>query len=485
MKGRTLFYGALLAFVGAFMALFIYTRFIEKPLTVSAGDNNTSITPLPGVFTNFPMQQNPIDFTFAAEQTVHAVVHVKTKSTVTYGGYSNPLFEFFYGDQQRQQSREVRGYGSGVIISNDGYIITNNHVIDRADQVEVTLNDRRTFDAEIIGRDPSTDIALLKISEKISDLPWIRYGNSDELKLGEWVLAVGNPFNLTSTVTAGIISARGRSLGLLDDQYRIESFIQTDAALNMGNSGGALVNTRAELIGITTAIISPSGAYAGNSFAVPVTIVRKVVEDLKEFGTVQRAIIGVNITDVTAEIAKEKKLQEVKGILINSVVEGGAAEEAGIEAEDVIMRINKREVSTSGELQEEIGRFRPGDKVDVTVIRDGKERTYKVTLKNLQGGTGVVEASATDNIVFGATLEPISAQERRSLRIDSGVRVVETGDGRLADLGIRKGYIITSVNGRKVSNANDVRNATSGENSLTAIEGYQSNGTYFSFQFRK
>jgi Do/DeqQ family serine protease len=436
------------------------------------------------MFTNFPMQQNPIDFTFAAEQTVHAVVHVKTKSTVSYGGYSNPLWEFFYGEQQRPQSREVRGYGSGVIISNDGYIITNNHVIERADEVEVTLNDRRTFDAEIIGRDPSTDIALLRIKEKVNNLPWIRYGNSDDLKLGEWVLAMGNPFNLTSTVTAGIVSARGRSLGLLDDQYRIESFIQTDAALNMGNSGGALVNTRAELIGITTAIISPSGAYAGNSFAVPVTIVKKVVEDLKEFGAVQRAIIGVNITDVTAEIAKEKKLSTVSGVLISTVVEGGAAEEAGIKADDIILKVNNRDVSTSGELQEEVGRYRPGDKVDVTVFRDGKERTFKVTLKNLQGGTGVVEASATGNVVFGATLEPLSSQDRRSLRIDSGVRVAEAGEGRLADLGIRKGYIITSVNGRKVNDANDVRNATSGEKSLTAIEGYQSNGTYFSFQFR-
>lgn len=485
MKGRTLLYGALLAFVGAFMALFIYTRFFEKPeSTASANVSDSSITPLPGMFTNFPMQQNAVDFTFAAEQTVHAVVHVKTKSTVSYGGSSNPLFEFFYGEQQRPQSREVRGYGSGVIITNDGYIITNNHVIDRAEQVEVTLNDRRTFDADIVGRDPSTDIALLKIKEKVNNLPWIRYGDSDDLKLGEWVLAVGNPFNLTSTVTAGIVSARGRSLGLLDDQYRIESFIQTDAALNMGNSGGALVNTRAELVGITTAIISPSGAYAGNSFAVPVTIVRKVVEDLREFGAVQRAIIGVNISDVTAEVAKEKKLSAVKGVLINSVVEGGAAEEAGITAEDVILKVNNRDVSTSGELQEEVGRYRPGDRIDVTVIRDGKERTFKVTLRNLQGGTGVVEAQATGNIVFGATVEPLTAQERRSMRIDAGVIVREAGEGRLADLGIRKGYVITSVNGRKVNNANDIRNATLGEKSLTAIEGYQSNGTYFSFQFR-
>lgn len=485
MKGKSIIWGVLLAFFGAFIALFTYTRFLEKPAVpavTTTGDNSVTIPA--GVLTNLPMQQGFIDFTVAAEQTVHAVVHVKTKSVVSYGGYSNPLWEFFYGPQQREQSREVRGYGSGVIISADGYIITNNHVIERADEVEVTLNDRRTFLAEIVGRDPSTDIALLKVKEKVNDLPWIKYGNSDNLKLGEWVLAVGNPFNLTSTVTAGIVSARGRSLGLLDDQYRIESFIQTDAALNMGNSGGALVNTRAELVGITTAIISPSGAYAGNSFAVPVTIVRKVVDDLKEFGAVQRAIIGVNIADVTAEVAKEQKLPTLSGVLITGITQGGAAEEAGLKVNDIIVKVNSKVVASSGELQEEVGRFRPGDKVALTVLRDGKERNYNVTLRNLQGGTGVVEASATGAVVFGATLEPLTSQERRQLRTESGVRVAEIGEGRLADLGIRKGYIITSVNGKSVSSADDVRNATSGEKSLTSIEGFQSNGTYFSFQFR-
>ncbi|MBE0676617.1 MAG: Do family serine endopeptidase [Bacteroidales bacterium] len=485
MKGRSILWGVMLAFVGAFLALFTYTRFLEKPGNSATVDSkDTSVSMPQGLLTNLPMQQNPVDFTFAAEQTVHAVVHVKTKSTVSYEGYSNPLFEFFYGGEAQRQPREVRGYGSGVIISADGYVITNNHVIDRADEVEVTLNDRRTFTAEIIGRDPSTDIALLKIKDNDKNLPWIRYGNSDDLKLGEWVLAVGNPFNLTSTVTAGIVSARGRSLGLLDDQYRIESFIQTDAALNMGNSGGALVNTRAELVGITTAIISPSGAYAGNSFAVPVTIVKKVVDDLREFGAVQRAIIGVNIADVTDEVAKEQKLPSVKGVLITGLTEGGAAEEAGIKLNDVIVKVNNKEVITSGELQEEVGRFRPGDKINVTVLRDGKERTLNVTLRNLQGGTGVVEAQLTGNVVFGATLDPLGAQEKRQMRIDAGVRVREIADGRLADLGIRKGYIITAINGKKVNSADDARSASGGEKSLTSIEGYQSNGTYFSFQFR-
>jgi serine protease Do len=483
MKGRSILYGLIIAFAGAFLALFTYTRFIEKQTGDVAGNKSDTSISAPSVLTSLPAQQNPIDFTFAAEQTVHAVVHVKTKTTVS-SGYSNPIYEFFYGEAQRQP-REVRGYGSGVIISNDGYIITNNHVIDRADVVEVTLNDRRVFEADIVGRDPGTDIALLKIREKEKDLPWIRYGNSDDLRLGEWVLAIGNPFNLTSTVTAGIVSAKGRSLNLLEGDYRIESFIQTDAALNMGNSGGALVNTRAELVGITTAIISPSGAYAGNSFAVPVTIVKKVVDDLKEFGAVQRAIIGVNITDVTAEIAKEYKLSSVKGVFISGLVAGGAAEEAGVKPNDVIVRINNREIASSGQLQEEIGRYRPGDKVNVTVVRDGRERVVPVTLLNLQGGTGVVEAAGQqNNVAFGATLEPLSQQERRSMRIDSGLRVREIAEGRLSELGVRKGYIITSINGKKVNSADDVRNASSGEKTLTSIEGYQSNGTFFSFQFR-
>lgn len=482
MKGRSILYGLIIAFSGAFLALFTYTRFIEKSTGDVAGNRNDTSISAPSVLTSLLPQQNPVDFTFAAEQTVHAVVHVKTKTTVS-SGYANPIYEFFYGETQRQP-REVRGYGSGVIISNDGYIITNNHVIDRADAVEVILNDRRVFEADIVGRDPGTDIALLKIREKESDLPWIKYGNSDDLKLGEWVLAVGNPFNLTSTVTAGIVSAKGRSLNLLEGDYRIESFIQTDAALNMGNSGGALVNTRAELVGITTAIISPSGAYAGNSFAVPVTIVKKVVDDLKEFGAVQRAIIGVNIGDVTAEIAKEYKLPSMKGIFISGLVAGGAAEEAGIKPNDVIVKINSREVASSGQLQEEIGRYRPGDKVNVTVVRDGKERVVPVTLRNLQGGTGVVEASAAENnVAFGATLEPLSQQERRSMRIESGLRVREIAEGRLSELGVRKGYIITSINGKKVNSADDVRNASSGEKTLTSIEGYQSNGTFFSFTF--
>jgi serine protease Do len=325
MKGKGLITTLLVALFGALAGLFIYTRFLDRDKLVTGSEKERQMIEENARYTSMVPQSGVNDFTFAAEQTVHGVVHVKTRTTVS-SSYSNPLYEFFYGPGA-SQPREVRGFGSGVIMTADGYIVTNNHVIDEADEVDVTLNDKRTFAAEVVGRDPSTDIAVLKV--KATGLPYIRFGNSDAIRLGEWVLAVGNPFNLTSTVTAGIVSARGRSLGLLDNQYRIESFIQTDAALNQGNSGGALVNVRGELIGITTAIISPSGAYAGNSFAVPSSIVKKVYEDLKEFGEVQRGLMGVNITDVTSEIAEQENLKEIRGVYLTGVIEDGAAKLQG------------------------------------------------------------------------------------------------------------------------------------------------------------
>jgi len=362
------------------------------------------------------MQQGQIDFTYAAEKTVHAVVHVRTKSMVGPQA-TNPIMEWFYGERY-SRPREVQGFGSGVIITADGYIITNNHVIEDAENVEVKLNDNRTFQAEVVGRDPSTDIALLKVTA--SDLPFVEYGDSDQLRLGEWVLAVGNPFNLTSTVTAGIVSAKGRSLGILENDLRIESFIQTDAALNMGNSGGALVNTRGELVGITSAIVTPSGAYAGNSFAIPVTIARKVVEDLKQFGEVQRAIIGVTIDEVTQEDAKKYKLSEVRGARITGIVPGGSAEAAGLKENDIIIRFGGVTVSSVSELQEQVGKQRPGDKSLITYIRNGKEITVSITMKNVAGNTSVVtrEMGVTSGLVFGARLESLGSDEREKFDVD-------------------------------------------------------------------
>jgi len=481
MKGKSLITTLLIALLGAVVGLFIYTRFLDKEKLVTGGDKDKELVKENARYTSMLTQSGVNDFTFAAEQTVHAVVHVKTKATVSSQS-SNPLYEFFYGPGTNQE-REVRGFGSGVIVTPDGYIVTANHVIEEADEVDVTLNDKRTFVADVVGRDPSTDIALLKI--KATGLPYIKFGDSDAIRLGEWVLAVGNPFNLTSTVTAGIISARGRSLGLLDDQYRIESFIQTDAAMNPGNSGGALVNTNGELIGLTTAIYSPTGAYAGNSFAIPTSIVKKVYDDLKQYGEVQRGLMGVNITDVTSEIAKEENLDEVKGVYLSGIVDGGAAKAAGLQEKDVIIAVNGEPVGTTSDLQEKVNRFRPGDKIEVTYIRKGKPDTKTVELRNMEGGTGVVAPGSTSTTVYGATFAPLASGDKEQLGIENGVKITAVSEGRFRDLGLAKGAVIVNVNGQKVNSAADVRKATNNEKSLSSIEGYTTDGTYFKYQTRR
>lgn len=481
MKGRWLITTLLVALFGALAGLFIYTRFLDRDSMVTDTEKERRMTEENARYTSLVPQSGVNDFTFAAELTVHAVVHVKTRATVGSSS-SNPLYEFFYGPGANRP-REVRGFGSGVIVSADGYIVTNNHVIEEAESVDVTLNDKRTFPAEVVGRDPSTDIALLKI--KKTGLPYIKFGNSDAIRLGEWVLAVGNPFNLTSTVTAGIVSARGRSLNLLDNQYRIESFIQTDAALNQGNSGGALVNTRGDLIGITTAIISPSGAYAGNSFAVPSSIVQKVYEDLKQYGEVQRGLMGVNITDVTDEIAKEENLKEVKGVYLTGVIEDGAAKAAGLAEKDVIIAINGQPVQTTADLQEKVSRYKPGDKVEVTYLRRGRQDNKTVVLRNFEGGTGVVSPGSQNVSLFGATFASVTSGDKQQYGISNGVKITSISEGRLRDLGLSKGTVIVDVNGQKVNTAADIRRATNDEKSLTSVEGFTPDGTYFKYQTKR
>jgi Do/DeqQ family serine protease len=481
MKGKRLISTLLIAIFGALIGLFVYTRFLDRSKLATGDDRSNRENAGNAVYTALVPQSGVNDFTYAADKTVHAVVHVKTKTKVS-SSFSNPLYEFFYGPEA-STPREVRGYGSGVIVTADGYIVTNNHVIEDADEVEVTLNDKRNFTAEVVGRDPSTDIAVLKI--KANDLPYIKFGDSDALRLGEWVLAVGNPFNLTSTVTAGIVSAIGRSLGLLDNQYRIESFIQTDAALNPGNSGGALVNTQGELVGITTAIISPSGAYAGNAFAVPTSIVKKVYEDIRQYGEVQRGLMGVNISDVTEEIAKEQNLKEINGVYVADVTEDGAAKAAGLQAKDVIVAVNGEPVKTTADLQEKINRFRPGDKVNVTYIRKGKEDNKTIVLRNIEGTTGVVAPGATSTTVFGATFAPLTSNEKAQFNIGSGVRITSISDGRFRDLGFSKGTVILSVNGEKVNSAADIRKITNDEKKLTSVEGFTTDGTYFKYETRR
>lgn len=486
MKAKTIITTVLITLFGVFVTLFVYTQFFERPKQeVINRDFESAGHTAPAVMTSMQIQEVPVDFTYAAEQTVHAVVHVRTRSTVTMGSeYDNPLFEFFYGNTAKQRPQKVTGFGSGVIISPDGYIITNNHVIEGADSIQVTLNNNKTYVAKLVGKDPDSDIALLKVNAQ--NLPTIKYGDSDKLRLGEWVLAVGNPFNLTSTVTAGIVSALGRSLNFDEGDnkgYKIEAYIQTDAALNVGNSGGALVNTKAELVGITAAIISPTGAFSGNSFAIPVNIVKKVVNDLRMYGKVQRGMMGINITDVTSEIADREKLKDVSGVSIISVNQGGAAEAAGLKAKDIITRIDGATISNSAELQETVSQHHPGDKLNVTYIRGGRENKAEVVLKNFEGKSGT-ELATTGDTVFGSKVVPLTSQDKRKFDVNSGVKVTDVGEGKLKELGISKGTIISTINGKAVNSASDIRQVASDEENITSIEGIQPNGTFFSYQFR-
>lgn len=430
------------------------------------------------------------DFTGAAEASVNAVVHVTTVTEDKYNQLAyDPFHQFFYGQPQQ---RIQQGSGSGVIIDKDGYIVTNNHVVANADKIEVILNDKRTYTAELIGTDPQTDLALLKIKEK--NLPFLAYGNSDQVRVGEWCLAIGNPFNLTSTITAGIISAKGRNINILENDpehgmFPIESFIQTDAAVNPGNSGGALVSTNGDLIGINSAIASQNGAYIGYSFAIPVNIVKKVVSDLAEFGTVQRAFIGVSIRDIDSKLAEEKSLKELKGIYVNGLTENGSAEEAGVHLGDVITKIEGFEVNNVSELQEQVSKYRPGDKVSVTLTRDNKEITLPLVLKNKDGNVSVVkkekaEAKEIKTIAsLGASFEAVSKSEMKKLDIQNGVRVSEIHSGKLAAAGVREGFIITSIDKKRISSLADIENAMKGKSGGILIEGVYPNGMHAYYGF--
>jgi Do/DeqQ family serine protease len=431
-------------------------------------------------FVNLPAnsQQQLPDLTFAAENSVHAVVHIATRS-VRGGGWSsgNPFFDEFFG-LRPQQPQIAMGYGSGVILAEDGYIVTNNHVIERAQEIKVILNNKQEYDARLVGTDPSTDLALLKIEAE--NLPYLTYGNSDELKLGEWVLAVGNPFNLTSTVTAGIVSARARNLGINADQYSIESFIQTDAAVNPGNSGGALVNQQGNLVGINTAIASRTGSYAGYSFAVPVSIVQKVVEDLKEFGEVQRALLGVNIMDVTGSLAQDKGLDKVEGVFVAGVSENGAAKEAGIKEGDVILSVAGDPVNSAAELQEKVSQFRPGDDVKIVVKRNGDRKQFEVTLRNKHGDTQIVRDNVT---VLGASFEAIGNNDKQNLNIEYGIKIIDLESGKLKDAGLSEGFIITHVNKKPIYEVNDFKREIGNARGGVLVEGVYPNGELAYFVF--
>lgn len=457
---KTLLALLVVAGVSSATSIALFSTLQDKSETTSINaDTDPSAYATPTTFT--PVVSRPAvetDFTRAAASTVNAVVSIKSTTMQqqrSSGSMEEELFRYFFGQGRRDYTPQPRvGMGSGVIISEDGYIVTNNHVIDQANKIEVTLNDKRSFEATLIGSDPVTDLALLKIDAE--KLPIVRFGDSDKLQVGEWVLAVGNPFQLNSTVTAGIVSAKSRNLGMIAPSNRmgIESFIQTDAAVNPGNSGGALVNTAGELVGINTAIYSETGNYAGYSFAIPTSIVSKVITDLKQYGTVQRAMLGVSIMEMNDQLAKEKKIELRKGVYVAEVSERSAALEAGLESGDVIVAINGVATPTVAILQEQIARYRPGDKVKIEYFRGKDKKEADATLKNSDGNTEVTKASNID--MLGATLKEASDELKNKLRIRGGVEVTKVKEGQFKKAGIRDGFVILDINGERIMNVKNV-----------------------------
>ena len=428
--------------------------------------------------------QNTPDFVDAAENSVNAVVHIMTKvvrQSTTYNDFFGALLGQIYGYPGQTRNNTMVAYGSGVVLTPDGYIVTNNHVVEGADEVEVTFNNKVKRSATIIGTDPTTDLALIKVDA--SGLDYLVFGDSDQVRIGEWVLAVGNPFNLTSTVTAGIVSAKARNLSILGEGTSVESFIQTDAAVNPGNSGGALVNTKGELVGINAAIASHTGSYEGYSFAIPSNIVRKVVDDLLLYGTAQRGYLGVQIAELTQELAEKEGLENIEGVYIADVTNGGAAKLAGIKSGDVITTINGKKVNSTTQLKESIGQYRPGDKVDVEVNRNGKHHHYELTLLNEAGNVDLVKSGDSFyNAEFGLMLQSVNQDEMSRLNIRNGLKIVEIREGRFMNSGVPVDFVITKVNGNAVNNKTDLENALKNNRSRrTTIEGVYPNGMMGSF----
>lgn len=429
---------------------------------------------------SLPAPEYP-DFTYTAETCVKSVVHVKVVTHANAQQVPQSIFDFFFGyGSPNMQPREQVGMGSGVIITTDGYIVTNNHVVKGADEVEVTLENKRAFKAQVIGTDPVTDIALLKIDA--TELPALSFGDSDALRLGQWVLAIGNPYNLRSTVTAGIVSAKGRSMIMPGDEFKIEAFIQTDAAVNQGNSGGALVNARGELVGINTAIASRTGSYAGYSFAIPSSIVRKVVNDMIKYeGVVQRALLGISMQELTDELAKEKGIDQLQGVYIAEIVPGSAAEKGGLKPGDILTAINGVKVNKATDVQEQISKFSPADKVVLSYVREGKKMETEVELQNQVGDTGLVRGGDKEVSHFmGAQLRTVDKEIKERLRIQGGVEVMAVTEGKLREAGIKKGFVITHVNQKAVASPAQLAAAVQSSTRGVLIEGkYPDGSTYY------
>lgn len=498
----------LTAFVGGALALGAY-KVIENKYS----DNMSFEEKQKVYFTSNKMapvvsSTGSLDFTEAAAAATPAVVYIRTTYSSQSGG-SQDRMEQMFGDMFGQRKAQVAS-GSGVIISPDGYIVTNNHVVEKADKITVATNDHRTFQAKVIGTDPNTDLALIKISA--NDLPIVKLGNSDEVKVGEWVLAVGNPFNLTSTVTAGIVSAKGRNIGIIGSEDNsdddnpfgrtrnqqaaprlnkaIESFIQTDAAINPGNSGGALVNTKGELVGINAAIASHTGVYEGYGFAIPVNLAKKVLNDIKKYGAVKRGFIGIGFRELNPDVAKELNINNTTGLYVSSLVKGGGAELAGIKEGDVIVKVEGTSVYELSDLQERVGRMQPGDKLNVTVLRDDKEKTFAVTLKadaTPTNRTAAVSKSAEELFnKLGASFQPLTGAEKAKFHVNSGVKVTQVREGRVFDtFEIPVGSVITAINKQPINSVADIDKAiTNLRNGNLVISGYYPDGTNFNNMFQ-
>ncbi len=476
----------LIAAMGGAVSLSMY-KYLEKDQLPPTNTEEKN-TQLVNLITSNP--ENAIDYVTAAEMTVNGVVHVKTEGTIEYSQRSfDPFRHFFYGNGtiEKQYSQPIKGTGSGVIISSDGYVVTNNHVIQNADKIKVTLNNKKTYEASLLGSDPSTDLAVLKIEEE--GLPSLDFGNSDDIHVGEWVLAVGNPFNLTSTVTAGIVSAKGRDINILsNDPYTgmssIESFIQTDAAVNPGNSGGALVNTKGELIGINAAIKSNTGSFAGYSFAIPSNIAKKVVSDIIEYGNVQRAFIGINIRNIDEELAKQKEINDLNGVYVTGLAPNGSAKEAGIEEGDIVKKIEGLEVKNVNELQAKVGEYRPGDKITVLVDRDGEILEKEIVLKNLEGKTSIVIDKDLELIKsLGAKLSDLSEEDLENLGLEGGVKVDELFPGKLKATGMQSGFVITKVDNEHVKNKEEFIAILKAKKGGILLQGYYNKGKEIYYGF--
>ncbi|TSA26490.1 MAG: Do family serine endopeptidase, partial [Bacteroidetes bacterium] len=460
----------LIAITGGVIALGLY-QVVAKKAPVYA-DIPVAVPVQPVSLTSSAPMNLP-DFEAAADLSVHAVVHIKSqfqRKSLVYDDF----FEFFNfgGPSPRERIFPYEAMGSGVIISPEGYIVTNNHVVQDASEITVTLNDRRVFEASVIGTDPSTDIALVKIDQK--DLPFLTFGNSDDLKIGEWVLAVGNPFNLTSTVTAGIVSAKARNINILGSQGAIESFIQTDAAINPGNSGGALVNTRGELVGINAAIASGTGYYQGYSFAIPANIARKVVDDFMKYGKIQRAYLGIYYREVDDQFAKELDMKFPRGIYVEEVIEGGSASSGGLQKGDVILQMGKVPVNSKSELTEFMGQHSPGETILVKVQRKGDLVDLTIKLHSEENTMAVVRDDKV--VVHGATFEPLTVSEKEKLGLDFGFRITRLEPGKLMSAGIKEGFILIAVDREPVRSASALKNALTNRRGGVLLEGLYPNG---------